>query len=171
VTFEELDEWITKIGAGKTLPSDVRQRVSRELPPFIRALNPRNAPKHLRLPTGESLQNATRMTALKCHCLLLARKVHGRDYVKANPEYEALAKNVLFWVMRYHFNTGDPKGVFCCPPCTISLLPLYTLDCFRWIDCKELASEVLDAVANHRSVFRRSYPKAYFEWAAAFVNP
>jgi len=36
VTFEELNEWITKIGAGKTLPSAVRQRVSRELPPFIR---------------------------------------------------------------------------------------------------------------------------------------
>jgi hypothetical protein len=32
------------------------------------------------------------MTALKCHCLLLARKVHGADYVKADPENETLAK-------------------------------------------------------------------------------
>src|SRR5262245_40392423 len=170
MTFEELNEWMTKLGAGERLPSVVRQRISSELPPFIRALDARSAPKRLRLPTGESLENASRMTALKCHCLLLARKVHGLDYVKANPEYEALAKDLLFWVMRHNFNTGDPKGIFCCAACSISILPLYALGCFRWVDCKQLKSEVLSAVAARRYVFRSTYPKAYFQWAAAFVD-
>jgi hypothetical protein len=52
------------------------------------------------------------MTALKCHRLLLARKVHRTDYVKADPEYGTLAKDLLFWVMRHNFKTGDPKGNF-----------------------------------------------------------
>src|SRR5262245_36393798 len=113
MTFEELNDWMTMLGAGERLPAAVRQRVSRELPSFIRDLDPRSVPKRFTLPTGESLQNATRMTALKCHCLLLARKVHGLDYVKVSSEYEGLAKDLLFWVMRHNFNTGDPKGVFC----------------------------------------------------------
>ena len=105
------------------------------------------------------------MTALKCHCLLLARKVAGADYVKANPEYELLAKDMLFWVMRHNFNTTDPKGVFCCPACTLSLLPLYALACFRWVDCKELKVIVLDTLAKRQSVFKKAYPKAYAQWA------
>jgi hypothetical protein len=42
---------------------------------------------------------------------------------RANEEYEHLAKDVLFWVMRHAFNSGDPKGIFCCPTCTLSLSP------------------------------------------------
>ena len=122
--------------------------MSRELPAFLHGLNPRTAPKRLKLPTGEVLGDATRMTAIKCHCLLLARKAHGTGYVKAHPEYEALAKDILFWVMRHNFKTGDPKGIFCCPPCALSLLPVYALGCFRWFDCNELKREVLDALAK-----------------------
>jgi hypothetical protein len=63
-------------------------------------------------------------------------------------EYEALAKDLLFWVMGHNFNTGDPKGVFCCPACTVSLLPLYALGCFRWVDWNELESAVVDAMVR-----------------------
>src|SRR5215471_4228923 len=170
MTFEDLSEWMIALGAKERLPSEVRQRVSRELPSFVRDIDPKTAPKRLKLPTGESLADATRMTAIKCHSLLLARKVHGSGFFKVASEYEALAKDLLFWVMRHHFNTGDPKGIFCCPACSISLLPLYALGCFRWVDCTELKSGVLSAVAAGRSVFRSAYPKAYFQWAAAFVD-
>jgi len=145
MTFEDLREWTMTLGAKKQLSSEVRRRVARELPSFVRDIDPKIAPKRLKLPTGESLGDATRMTAIKCHCLLLARKVHGSGFFKVEPEYEALAKDLLFWVMRHNFNTGDPKGVFCCPACTISLLPLYALGCFRWVDCNELKSAVVDA--------------------------
>jgi hypothetical protein len=170
MTFEELNNWMTKLAAGERVPAAMRHTISSELPAFIRALDPHTAPKRLRLPSGESLQDATRMTALKCHCLLLARKVHGADFLKADPQYEILAKDLLFWVMRHNFNTGDPKGIFCCAACSISLLPLYALACFRWVDCKQLKSEMLAAAAARRSVFRSNYPKAYFEWASAFVD-
>jgi hypothetical protein len=170
MTFEELSEWTIALGAKEKLPSEIRRRVSRELPSFIRDIDPKTAPKRLRLPTGESLGDATRMTAIKCHCLLLARKVHGSGFVKVASEYEALAKDLLFWVMRHNFNTGDPKGVFCCPACTISLLPLYALGCFRWVNCNELKSVVVAAMAHRQSVFSGDYPKAYAQWATGFVE-
>jgi hypothetical protein len=170
MTFAELGEWTVALGANERLSADVRQRVSRELPSFIGAMDPKTAPQRIKLPSGESLTDATRMTAIKCHSLLLARKVHGAGFFKAAPEYEALAKNLLFGVMRHHFNTGHPKGVFCCPPCTISLLPLYALGCFRWVDCGELKSAVLQAMARRQSVFGGEYPKAYAQWAKGFVE-
>src|SRR5215510_10416635 len=161
MTFGELSEWTIALGAKEKLSSEVRQRVSRELPSFIRDIDPKTALKRFKLPTGESLANATGMTAIKCHSLLLARRVHGLEFFKVASEYEALAKDLLFWVMRHNFNTGDPKGVFCCPPCTISLLPLYALRCFRWVDCSELESAVVNAMARRQFVFSSDYPNAY----------
>jgi hypothetical protein len=110
MTFEELSEWTIALGAKEKLSPEVRQRVSRELPSFVRDIDPKTTPKRLKSPTGESLADATRMTAIKCHCLLLARKVHGSGFVKVASEYEALAKDLLFWVMRHNFNTGNRKG-------------------------------------------------------------
>ena len=171
MTFGELGEWMVALGAKEKLSSEVRQRVSHELLSFIRDIDPKTAPKRLKLPTGESLENATRMTAIKCHALLLVRKVHGSGFIKVASEYEALAKDLLFWVMRYNFNTGDPKGVFCCPACTISLLPLYALGCFRWVNCNELKSAVIDAMTRRQYVFSGDYPKLYAQWAKGFVEP
>ncbi len=168
MTYDELNRWTVALGERGKLPSEIRQRISRELPSFIQDIDPKTAPKRFKLPTGESLGDATRMTAIKCHSLLLARKVHGAGFVKTDPAYEALAKDLLFWVMRYHFNTGDPKGLFCCAPCTLSLLPLYALSCFRWVDCNELESAVLAAMVRRQSVFRRDYPLAYADWAKRF---
>ena len=170
MTYEELAEWTIALGANRKLPAQVRKRVARELPPFVREIDPKTAPKRVKLPTGESLGDATRMTAIKCHCLLLARKIHGSGFVKVAPEYEALAKDLLFWVMRHHFNTGDPKGVFCCPSCTISLLPLYALECFRWVDCDGLKSAVVGAMKHGDSVFSSGYSKPYAQWAMRFVD-
>ena len=170
MTFGELSEWTIALGAKERLSSEIRQRVSRELPSFVRDIAQKTAHKRLKLPTGESLADATRMTAVKCHSLLLARKIHGSGFFKVASEYESLAKDLLFWVMRHNFNTGDPKGVFCCPPCTISLLPLYALGCFRWVDCNELKSAVVDAMVRRESVFSGEFPKAYARWAQGFVE-
>jgi hypothetical protein len=170
VTFDDLGQWTSQLGAGEKLTAADKRQIEAELPSFIRDLNPKSAPARLRLPTGESLSNATRMTALKCQCLLLARNVFGADYVKAHKEYERLAKDTLFWVMRHGFNSPDPKGVFCCPPCTLSLLPLYASSCFRWVDCDELASNVLKALKQRTSVFARTYPKAYAQWAVSLSS-
>src|SRR5262249_5764724 len=135
-----------------------------------RKLTPRSAPSRLRLPTGESLGDATRMTALKCQCLFLARNAFGANYVKADEEYDRLAKDVLFWVMRHGFNSDDPKGIFCCPACTLSLLPLYAAACFRWVDCDDLRSNVLEALKQGTSVFARAYPRKYAQWAVSLSS-
>jgi len=171
VNFEELSEWIRLIGEGRRLPPAISKRIGGELPTFIANLTAATAPKRLTLPTGETLRNATRMTALKCQCLLLARHTGGINYTKAEPAYDRLAKDTLFWVMRHHFQTGDPQGTFCCPPCTLSLLPLYALDAFRWVRCSELKSNVLAALDARESVFESAYPKAYADWALNLSKP
>ncbi|MFN7925652.1 MAG: hypothetical protein U0Q16_36465 [Bryobacteraceae bacterium] len=168
MTFAHLAEWTARAAPGQKLTPAAKRQIQAELPAFIRELTPAHAPQSVKLPTGESLSDATRMTALKCHCLLLARVTAGAGYVKADPEYDRLAKDVLFYVMRHAFNTDDPKGVFCCPPCTLSLLPLYATRCFRWVKCEELESNVLNALAKGTSVFARSYPKNYAMWAVGF---
>ena len=170
MTFDDLGGWTKQLGAGEKLTAAAKKRIEAELPGFIRDLSPASAPSRLRLPSGESLSNATRMTALKCQCLFLARSAFGANYVRANEEYELLAKDVLFWVMRHAFNSSDPNGVFCCPPCTLSLLPLYAASCFRWVDCDELASNVRKALQEGTSVFARTYPKAYAEWALSLSS-
>src|SRR5262245_52060576 len=170
MTFDDLGQWTNQLGASEKLTAAAKRRIEADLPEFIRDLSPSSAPPRLRLPTGEFLSNATRMTALKCHCLFLARSAFGGNYVRANEEYDRLAKDVLFYVMRHAFNSSDPKGIFCCPPCTLSLLPLYATSCFRWVDCDELASNVLTALNEGRSVFERAYPKAYAEWAVSLSS-
>ena len=165
MTFDDLAQWTSQLGAGVKLTATAKSQIKAELPAFIRDLHPASAPARLRLPTGETLGNATRMTALKCQCIFLARSAFGADYVKLHQEYEQLAKDTLFWVMRHAFNSAEPKGIFCCPPCTLSLLPLYAASSFRWVDCGELASNVLKALKERTSVFARSYPKAYAQWA------
>src|SRR5262245_42520502 len=77
MTIEELREWTIALGSKDKLSAEIRQRISRELPSFIRDIDPKTAPKTIKLPTGESLGDATRITAIKCHSLLLARKIHG----------------------------------------------------------------------------------------------
>jgi hypothetical protein len=47
MTFEELSEWTIASGAKEKLSSEVRQRVSRELPPFVRDIDPKLLPKGL----------------------------------------------------------------------------------------------------------------------------
>src|SRR5215475_8628296 len=103
MTFDDLGRWTNQLGVSEKLTAATKKQVEAELPGFIRDLNSASAPPRLRLPTGESLSNATRMTALKCQCLFLARSVSGANYVKANEEYEHLAKDVLFRVMRHSF--------------------------------------------------------------------
>jgi hypothetical protein len=170
MTFDDLALWTNQLGDSEKLNAAAKQRIEAELPQFIRDLNPASAPPRLRLPTGEFLSNATRMTALKCQCLFLARSAFGPNFFKANEEYEHLAKDMLFWVMRHAFNSGDPKGIFCCPSCTLSLLPLYAASCFRWVDCDELTSNVLTALKERSSIFARTYPKAYAEWAVRLAS-
>ena len=167
MTFDDLGHWTNRLGAGEKLGAAAKRRIEAELPEFIRNLSPASAPTRPRLPTGESLTNATRMTALKCQCVLLARTAFGANFIRANEEYEHLAKDVLFWVMRHAFNSSDPKGfsvarhaLFPCFPCMRP--PAFAgLIATNW---HPMSSEPWTKV--HR-FFARAYPKAYAEWAVS----
>jgi hypothetical protein len=47
MTVGELSEWAIALAAKERLSSEVRQRVSHELPPFVRDIAPKTAPERL----------------------------------------------------------------------------------------------------------------------------
>ena len=57
MTFEELSEWTIRLGAKEKLLSEVRQRVSRELPSFVREIEPKTAPKRVASPSDSPVGN------------------------------------------------------------------------------------------------------------------
>lgn len=165
ITVNDVVEWVTPSGR---LSANVKRRVVEDLPGFIEGFDRSTATKTIRLPAGGAVGNASRMRAMECYCLILARKAHGAKYQAAHPCYEALAKELQFWVMREHFHTNAPKGIFCCSTCSLSILPLYRLNAFRWIDCALMQKNVLRAIKQRSSVFQANYRRAYAEWAMAY---
>ena len=154
-----------QIGNGKNISKDEKNIISIELPELIEQIINGKVPPTISLPTGEKLKSASRITALKCHCILLARKAFGIRFHKHNSIFEKLAMDLLFYVMRHQFNYNEIKGEFCCPSCTLSLLPLYTTECFRWVNCIELKQNITTSLTNKTSMFCSNFPEEYSRWA------
>ena len=163
--LEDLNQYMQNIAAGKNISAFEKKQITQGLPELIKKINARDVPAKITLPTGEKLGSASRITALRCHCLFLARKAFGANYIKKHEIYEDLAMDILFYVMRDQFNGDGVKGEFCCPPCTLSLLPLYTCKAFKWVDCEELQKNVLKSLKAKKSIFSKKYPESYAQWA------
>ncbi len=163
----ELNAYMIHIGEGKKLSGADKKTIKAELPGLIEKIQVRAVPDKISLPSGDKIGSASRITALKCHAILLARKAFGKNYIKEDPAFESLAQDILFFVMRGHFNGGGVKGEFCCPSCTLSLLPLYETDCFKWVSCGELAENVKKSLKNKRSIFSGKYSEKYMLWASS----
>ena len=161
----ELNEFMIKLGEGKRLSAADKAKIKEELPSLIKIIKAGDVPAKIILPSGDKLGSATRLTALKCHALLLARKAFGSNYIKVDSGYEQLAMDVLFYVMRAYFNCGGIKGEFCCPPCTLSLWTLYKTNCFKWVDCNELTANIEESYQLKKSVFEGQYSQKYADWA------
>ena len=161
----DLNEYMISLGEGKKLSALDKKKINNQLPELIDQIRAGDVPAKISLPNGEKLGSATRLTALKCHALLLALKAFGTNYIKADQCYEALAMDVLFYVMRSYFKCGGIKGEFCCPPCTLSLWPLYKTKSFKCVDCKELDRNIEKALDSKKSVFNGGFSEKYAEWA------
>jgi hypothetical protein len=128
-------------------------------------------PTGFRLATGEVAKGATGRTALKAYLLLLARKVYGSDYFRHDQEINKWSMDLAFWIMRSNFTQNQPKGVFCCWTCTLSVLPLYAHKVFPWIPCDELQKNVISLISSRESVFKRKISDRYVAWSLQFVKP
>lgn len=167
MTFEELSGYMKRAGCARIATTAEKAYIAEALPLFIKTIDAKTVPEAFELPTGEKITSGTRMTAVRCHCLLLARLAFGLSFHKASAVYEELSKDILFGVMREHFNKGELKGLFCCATCCLSLLPLYAHDAFRFTDCTVLYDNVIAAYERKALHFRSSYPPRYAEWALA----
>jgi hypothetical protein len=126
-------------------------------------------PPGFRLATGELAKGATGRTALKSYFLLLGRLTLGRDYARMDRRMGYWNMNLGFYIMRSSFHAGHVKGFYCCPTCTISVLPLYCLRAFDAFDCDELRDNVVRMMENGEGRFQARYSRRYADWALRFV--
>jgi len=166
--WTHLTGYMTPLSEGKRLSALDKQEIGAGLPALIRQVEAGKVPEKIVTPTGETLRSATRITALKSYSILLARKAFGQGYIRKDPVYEEAAKDLLFFIMRDYFRSGGVKGEFCCPACTLSLLPLYATNCFKWVDCRELETNVKISLEEKRSVFAGTFSQKYADWALRF---
>ena len=88
MNIDELNTFMIQIGSGEKLYANDKKMISKELPRLIEKIGNRDVPAKISLPTGEKIGSASRITALRCHSLLLARKAFGKNYRKENIVYE-----------------------------------------------------------------------------------
>lgn len=165
--LEKLRDYMDRAHLPKMVSVAEKAELRETLPLFVSSITPQSVPKSVKLPAGGSVTSGTRMTAVRSFSLLLARRAFGKTYYKVDPSFEALAREVLFGVMRHHYMHDAPKGLFCCATCSLSLLPLYAADSFRYIDCREAEANVREALETGTELFRSGYPKPYAEWSLA----
>lgn len=164
MSIDDLYDYMLVIAEGKRFSADDKIRIETFLPHLIENIIKREVPETIRLPSGESIKGASRIVALKCQCICLARRSFGKNYYNNHPIYESLAKDLLFFIMRDYFKKQSVMGEFCCPTCTLSLLPLYTSNAFRWVDCEALKENVIQSLVNKQSIFEGNYHKKYAQW-------
>ncbi len=166
--LKQLTDYMIPLAEGKRLSADEKRILAADLPVLMLQIQAGDVPAKITTPTGETLRSATRMTAVTSYSLLLARKAFGPSYIRKDPVFEETAKDLLFYIMRDFMNSGRVKGEYCCPTCTLSVLPLYLTKCFKWVVCEDLAQQVMSALEDQRDMFVRPYSRKYADWALSF---
>ena len=167
---DDLQTYMQKIQDQIHFSMDDKIRIEAFLPDLITQINNRDVPDKIKLPSGEKVKSASRITVLKCQTLCLARRSFGKNYINNHKYYEELAKDLLFFVMRHHVNTKSPIGEFCCPTCTLSLLPLYSSNAFKWVDCLEMKNNVLNSLKKKDSIFEGNFHQDYAKWIIQLIG-
>ena len=113
--------------------SFVRDVVPRQLDAFPRV----TFPARIRHPAGFSISGASVGTFLRAALLIAGQKALGRR-CGGSEFYERVERDLAFGIMRSHFHHGYPKGVHCCVPCTLAVIPVLDAGAIRYFDCREL---------------------------------
>lgn len=138
----------------------VREVVPVELESFPRL----NLPKVIRHPAGFSISGAPVGTFLRCALLVAGQRALGPRYGGA-PFYEAVERDLAFWIMRSNFHHGYPKGTHCCMQCTLAVYPVLEAGAIRYFDCAELARELRRLVREGGWRFTKPANPKLLRWA------
>lgn len=131
------------------------------------ALAPKNPPG-FRLATGELASGATGRVAARAYTILIGRKLYGTGYWRQHEPLHRVAQDLALSIAVGSFTHENPKGLYCCSTCTLSVFPLYCTNAFAWFDCKQLKSNVLDHLVARTHYFSGQYKQRYANWATSF---
>jgi hypothetical protein len=121
-------------------------------------------PASIRHPAGFSITGASVGTFLRSALLIAGQKALGRR-CGGSGFYERVEKDLAFGIMRSHFHHGYPKGVHCCVPCTLAVLPVLEAGAIRYFDCRELAGAVRGLVRQRQWRFAKPADPRMVRWA------
>jgi hypothetical protein len=127
-------------------------------------------PPGFRLASGELARGATGRIALNAYFQLLGRLSLGPDYAWQDRRFTLRHLELQCAIMNSHFTHGAEKGFYCCPTCTLSVLPLYCVGAFRGLDCDELKNNVVSAVRERKGRMAANFSQKYARWAFRFVE-
>ena len=168
--MDRLYDYLDTVSQGGRLTRGDKNELSALFEDIYPILETGKAPAKFRLVTDELARGATGRTALTAYLLLLARKSFGKEYARKDPRLQRWSQHTAFHIMRSNFVLNQPKGVYCCVTCTLSVLPLYATDAFHWLECDALTENVLSLLEKKQSVFKHKYSQKYADWALRFVS-
>lgn len=94
----------------------------------------------------------------------------GPDYAWQDKRFTFKHMELLCGILNSHFTHGYEKGFYCCPTCTLSVLPLYAVGAFDRLNCKELEQNVVKAIQEKKGRFASNFSQKYARWALRFVE-
>jgi len=121
-------------------------------------------PATVRHPAGFRVSGASVGTFLRSALLIAGQKALGRR-CGGDEFYERVEKDLAFGIMRSHFHNQYPKGVHCCPQCTLAVIPVLDAGAIRYFDCRELSRAVRLLVRKRKWRFARRVDPRMVAWA------
>jgi hypothetical protein len=121
-------------------------------------------PARVRHPAGFSISGASVGTFVRSALLVAGQKALGRRF-GGSEFYEGVEKDLAFGIMRSHFHNGYPKGVYCCVPCTLAVVPVLDAGAIRYFDCREMSRSVTRLVRQRQWRFARAVDPRLARWA------
>lgn len=121
-------------------------------------------PARVRHPAGFSITGASVGTFVRSALLIAGQKALGKRF-GGSEFYERVERDLAFGIMRSHFHLGYPKGVHCCAPCTLAVLPVLDTGAIRYFDCRELSKSVTRLVRQRQWRFARPVDPRLVRWA------
>ena len=139
----------------------IREGVPAELATFPDV----NLPSRIRHPAGFSISGAPVGSFLRATLLLAAQRVLGARYSALSEFYDRVERDLAFAIMRSHFHRGFPRGVHCCPPCTLAVYSVLEARAIRFFECGELAPAVRELITKKQWRFAKFANPKMIAWA------
>lgn len=165
MNFELLLRIADKARTGARLSPEENRYIAVTVPEELAGYPRIEWPARARHPAGFTINGAVVRTFAKCALVIAARGALGVQYGRKSRFYSQVESDLALGIMRAHFLHGDPKGVFCCPPCTLAVLPVLEAGAIHWLDGRKLAPEVRVLIEKRGWRFARFKNTAMLRWA------